>query len=124
MIDIESIDELSEDIKNSIKEKTADFLIDIGGRSNINGYKYLIEAMIIKSEVADITMNDIYSLIQLRYHTDKSASVERCIRHYIQTYIEKADPDKIKIYLRGTTRFNNANIISLMHEYIVKQIEK
>lgn len=121
MIDTEK---LSEDIKNSIKEKTADLLIDIGGRSNINGYKYIIEAMIIKSEVADIKMNDLYSLIQLRYHTDKSSSVERCIRHYIKTYIEKADPNKIKMYLRGTTKFNNANIISLIHEYIIKQIER
>ena len=110
--------------ENSLELVVYNVLHDLGIPSNLKGYSYLYEAIMLKykdSSLIYIT-KDLYPLIAEKFNT-KCDNVERNIRHAIEVGTIRGNIDFINEVFKNTKHFEkskptNAEFISTVVERI------
>ena len=115
------------EIQSGVLEmKVQDVVKKIGVPLNYHGYKYLQDAILLvcrdENNIHRVTVN-IYPTIAEKYNVT-SGSVERCIRHAIQTACSKGKPELLEkifgsSYLSEGCKPTNAYAIACLADYVI-----
>ena len=89
---------------NDLYDRICAVLRELGVPAHLKGHAYLAEAAVLALQHPDYLchmMNQLYPAVARKYHTTP-ASVERAMRHAVETAWLRADPDTLSGFFGNT----------------------
>lgn len=89
---------------NDLYDRTCAVLREVGVPAHLKGHAYLAEAVMLALQHPDYLrhmMDRLYPAVARKYHTTP-ASVERAMRHAVETAWLRADPDILTSFFGNT----------------------
>lgn len=113
-------------MENNFEAKISKILLDVGVNPANKGYEYLKAGIgmcyndrALLSQVTRV----LYPAIARRFEGATPASVERCMRHSVDTLFDCVPPEELREYMRGQVKMKNGKVtvstfIATVIEYI------